>query len=177
MRTSGQSSLGFLRWIVPVVLVVAVVAMGVRAFRVAREMLAVHARLDAATQRQAEQTLLYPLYLRLMADAEAIAQERDLVVSGSQALVAADLPAISDMLQKMITQHGFESRDIGFQVRTANGQRYLGVSLPVQGRYRDLGPLLADVIRQPYLLSFDRLSAVWGENRDEIEIAFKFALE
>lgn len=177
MKKRAGISFAWLRWCLPVVLLVALLIMGWRGMLVVHETLQLQAALDATLGREAALTMLSPLYVHLQEEAAELAADDQLVLPPLSPLGLEEVPALSDLFQGMVRKHGFKAQEIGFQVQTQNGHRHLQVSLPLQGRYQRLGPLLAELIALPALVSVDRLSAVWNENGDVIAITCKLALE
>ena len=177
MRTAGNKLLTVLRWVLPLVLAVAVVGAVSRGVLVGRETLALTDMLHTAEQQQAVLALLLPLYAQLSSEANQVLDAEPLLYPGRQALDTELLPEWSERFQNMATMHGFRTKDIDFQVHTEDQVRFLQVTLPMVGRYQQFGPFLADVIRLPSLLSVDHLSVVWGDDADRIDITFRLAVE
>ena len=177
MNGNASRYLPGIRWWIPILLGVAVLGTVGRGLLVVRESGKLACALETTLQRQSVLEVLYPLYQEMNMAVGGLENGSRLALPSLQVLGRGHLPGLSEMFKGMAAQYGIESGDIRFEVQTDNGQRLLQVALPLKGRYRDLGPLLADLIRLPSLISVDRLSAVWYENGDAIDIELKLALE
>jgi len=177
MNGTASRVLPGIRWWLPLLLGVAVLWTVFRGLYVVREAGKLTAALEATVQRQAAFEFLNPLYLDITMEADGLEPGNSLALPSPHVLGRENLPGLSEMFKRMAARYGFESSDIRYQVLTDNGQRLLQVSLPLKGRYRHLGPLLADLIRLPSLVAVDRLSAVWHDEGDAIDIELKLALE
>ena len=164
-------------WLLPGVLAIAVLGASVRGGFAVRDRFVKLYQLEAIENEQAALAVLYPFYLQLQRE---MADEKESDFSGYpslETLRVEDLPSLSESLHQMVSEQGMTVADIGFQVKAENEHRLLLVTLPLRGRYRQVGGVLAAVIQMPSLLSVDRFSAVWGEGSDEIELVFQLAME
>ena len=168
---------GGMRWFFPGVLAVAILGVAVHGALVVRETFAMRYLQETTGQQQSAMAVLYPLYLQLSREVEEIEEADLLAYPEWETLRVGDLPQLSASLEEMVSEHGLVALDIGFQVKAENARRLLLVTLPLRGRYRQLGGVLEGVIELPSLLSIDRLSVVWGEAADEIELIFRLAME
>ncbi len=177
MKTSGlfmRSSA--IRLGLPVLVGVFVLLEGARLSLSVRERLRLSGGLSAVRQAIAVQEVLYPLYAELQGAAHG-GDWASLAVPVSRLLDEAAVLATPEMFKRMAEAHGLELDPVLFRVETETGLRRLHVELPIRGSYRELGPLLHEVVRLEALVALVRISARHEDDLDVMRLELKLGLE
>lgn len=143
-----------------------------------RERMQLQSALAATQQRRQQQEILFPFYQSLLAR-DRISNWKDLLASSPEPLQQEQVVQVPAILADLARAHGYRITDReDYRVRMGTGEkRVLQVVLPLQGRYADLGALLGDLLRQPFL---DRVTSLRVEElgaRQAITIGMDLLLE